>query len=210
MKNREYRNFEITLRSKEERTEEDSYLVEGYASTFKKYLMWSFDGVDYYEQIDPKAFDGCDMSDVVFRVDHEGMVYARTKAGTVELSVDDKGLFTKTDLSKTADARNLFEHIEAGDYYQMSFAFTVPEGGDEYDEKTHTRTIRHIDKLYDVSPVSFPANPDTDIAPSARDFFHGVMEKEKAERLEAERRELRKKKLQLRKRLLLATLGGMK
>jgi len=68
----------------------------------------------------------------------------------------------------------------------MSFAFTVEE--DEYDRKTHTRKIHRIGKVYDVSAVSTPANPTTDIAVvSARDYFNGVIEMEQAERLEEQR-----------------------
>ena len=67
----------------------------------------------------------------------------------------------------------------------MSFAFTV--GEDEYDRKTHTRTISRITKVYDVSAVSIPANPYTDI--SARSYFDGVIESEKQELL------LRQKKI---------------
>ena len=99
-------------------------------------------------------------------------------------SVDEKGLFTRTDLSKTASARAMFEEIQAGMYYQMSFAFVVRE--DSYDKETHTRKILKIDKLYDVSAVSFPANPGTDIGVATRDYFNGVIEMEQAERLAKE------------------------
>ena len=183
--NREYRlapMFEV--RKAQEGDGESSFLVEGYASTFEPYVIFEQDGIQYKEQIDPKAFEECDMSDVIFCRDHEGTVFARTKNNTLELSIDDHGLFTKTDLSKTASARAMFEEIEAGMYYQMSFAFTVRE--DDYDKKEHLRTIRKIDKLYDVSAVSFPANPGTDISVATRSYFDGVIEVERAERLAKE------------------------
>ena len=174
---------------------EENYMVEGYASTFDKYLLMSFDDVDYYEQILPTAFDGADLSDVVFRVDHEGRVYARSSAGTVALWTDAHGLGQRTDLSRTAAARELYADIAAGNYPKMSFAFTV--GEDEYDKKTHTRTIKKIAKVYDVSPVSFPANPNTELSVSTRDYFNGVIEAERAERLEAEKREKQKQKIRI-------------
>ena len=177
--------------------DEKSYMVEGYASTFEPYVMFRDEGIDYYEQIDPKAFDDADMSDVVFRVDHAGSVYARTSAGTVNLWVDEHGLGQRTDLSKTQKARALFDDIEAGNYPKMSFAFTVAEDGDRYDKATHTRVIERIAKVFDVSPVSFPANPTTELSVSTRDYFNGVIETEKAERLEREKREIQKRRIQI-------------
>ena len=190
-KDREFRSMEMRLSD----SEEVNYAVEGYASTFERYMLFEQDGEEYFEQIDPKAFDEADMSDCVFRVDHEGPVYARTSAGTVELWVDEHGLGQRADLSKTQRARDLFEDIKAGNYPKMSFAFTVAK--DHYDRATHTRIIDRIAKVFDVSPVSFPANPTTELSVSTRDYFNGVIEAEKAERLERERREIQKQKIRI-------------
>lgn len=192
--NREYRSME--LRAVESLEEERSYMVEGYASTFEPYTLFTNeDGTEYKEQILPTAFDEADLSDVVFRVDHVGRVYARSSAGTVELWHDDHGLGQRTNLSKTQTARDLFADIEAGNYPKMSFAFTVAE--DHFDKATHTRVIERIAKVFDVSPVSFPANPTTELSVSTRDYFDGVIEMEKAERLEEERRERQKQLIKL-------------
>ena len=183
--NREYRNMPmVQIRKKEEGSNESSFLVEGYASTFEEYVLFEEDGIQYKEKILPEAFEGTDFSDVVFLKDHTGTVLARTKNGTLQISVDENGLFTKTDLSKTSTSRQMFEEIEAGMYSQMSFAFVVDD--DEYNTKEHLRTIRHIAKLYDVSAVSFPANPTTDISVATRSRFDGFIEQEKAERLARE------------------------
>ena len=185
---REYRSMELRTFK-----EGESYKVEGYASTFVPYKLMTVDEVDYFERIDPAAFDNADMSDVVFRVDHEGRVYARTSAGTLEIWHDDHGLGQRADLSRTQAARELFADIEAGNYPKMSFAFTVAE--DHYDKATRTRVIDRIAKVFDVSPVSFPANPTTELSVSTRDYFNGVIEAEKAERLE--RRERQKQKIRI-------------
>ena len=126
---REYRSMELRILRD---GEEPSFLVEGYASTFEPYVLMTRDGVDYSERIAPNAFEGADMTDVVFRVDHTGPVYARTSAGTVEVWTDEHGLAQRADLSRTQRARELFADIEAGNYPQMSFAFTVAE--DHYDK----------------------------------------------------------------------------
>lgn len=183
---REYRSMDYNVVQGDS---EKSYKVEGYASTFDSYVLFTRDGIDYSERIDRHAFDDADMSDVVFRVDHEGRVYARSSAGTVQLNVDDHGLHHVTDLGRTARSRDVFDDIEAGNYPRMSFAFVVAEGGDEFDRETHTRIIHRVAKVFDISPVSFPANPYTSLSVATRDYFDGVIELEKAERLEREQRE---------------------
>ena len=193
---REYRMMELRTLPLEG-SEEPSYMVEGYASTFEPYKLLTIDGIDYFERIEPTAFEDTDMTDVVFRVDHEGRVYARTSAGTVQVWRDDHGLAMRTDLSKTQQARDLFADIEAGNYPKMSFAFTVAKGGDHFDNATHTRVIDRIAKVFDVSPVSFPANPTTELSVSTRDYFNGVIEAERAERLEREKRERQKQRIKI-------------
>ena len=185
---REYRSFaQIIQRDIDD--DNKKYMVEGYASTFEPYTLWTTeDGVEIKEQIEPDAFNETDFSDVVFRIDHEGPVFARTSNDLIDLSVDDHGLKSIIDLSKTEKARGVFEDIEAGMYPQMSFAFTVER--EAWDRETHTRHIEKIGKLYDVSAVSFPANPGTEIGVSLRDRINGEIEAETAERLEAERQRL--------------------
>lgn len=190
---REYRNIG-TLDAGED------YTVTGYASTFESYPLWEEDGVTYYERIEPTAFDEADMSDVVFLRDHTGAVLARTKNGSIELWVDDHGLGNRTNLGLTDASREMFEDINVKNYTQMSFSFTVES--DHFDRDTKTRVIDKIRKVYDISAVSFPANPYTEIGLSARDYFHGVMEVEKAERLEREKREQARKKLQLKVKMM--------
>ena len=202
MKNeREYRNMAFEVRTDE--GGEPSFLVEGYASTFEPYKLIEIDGEDYNERIQPDAFDDADLSDVVFRVDHEGTVYARASAGTVKLDIDDHGLHQVSDLSKTQKARSLYEDIAAGNYPQMSFAFTV--GEEHYDSETRTRVIDRIAKVFDISPVTFPANPTTELY--ARDYFNGVIEMEKAaeaerQKAEEERRSDLKRRKELSEKLM--------
>ena len=191
---REYRSMELRI-SQTEEGDEPSFFVEGYASTFQPYTLMTVDDIDYKEQIMPDAFEGADLSDVVFRVDHQGPVYARTSAGTVQVWTDEHGLAQKTDLGMTARGRELYADIAAGNYPQMSFAFRVAE--DHYDKATHTRVIDRIEKVFHVSPVCFPANPTTELSVSTRDYFNGVIEMEQAERLEEEKREKQKKRIKL-------------
>ena len=195
--NREYRMMAAPLAVLEEENAPE-YRVRGYASTFEKYRMGSYDGVDYFEQIDRHAFDEADMTDVIMQYDHEGRVYARQSNGSLYLTVDDHGLAVEADLGRTELARGLYEDISARMITRMSFAFTVRE--DSYDTQTHTRTILKFSKIYDVSAVSIPANPGTDI--SARSWLDGVIEAEKAERLRAENEARARAKLALKLKLM--------
>lgn len=199
--NREYRNFGAF----EAREEESAYKVAGYASTFDPYLLMEIDGTKCFERIDKTAFNDADLSDVVFLRDHEGEVFARNKNGTLTLTVDDRGLYTETDLSSTTGSREMFEGIASGLYSQMSFAFTVAEDGEEIEENadgSFTRVITRFKKLYDVSAVSFPANPTTNIGVDARDAFNGAIEKRTAERLAAEIRNREREKMKLKIKML--------
>jgi len=181
--NREYRN----LGTFEHNAEDSEFIVRGYASTFEPYLMFEDDGIQYFERIAPTAFEDADMSDVVFLRDHTGRVLARTKNGALNLTTDTHGLLSVTDLGLTTASKEMFEDIRTGNYSQMSFSFVVARGGEHFEEEARkvTRVIDRIAKLYDVSAVSFPANPGTDIGVAYRDLFNGVIERREAERLKA-------------------------
>ena len=139
--------------------------------------LWEYEGVKFYEQIDRHAFDNCDMSDVIFNYNHGGRVAARIRNNTLKLSLNDVCMEMEAYLGGTEYGRNLLEDIRGGYIDKMSFAFVVDVDGDEYDAATHTRTIKRIKKLYDVSAVDIPAYDTTSI--SARSFFEVEYEKEK-------------------------------
>lgn len=178
----------VTPKTAEKRIESDHY-VEGYATTYSTpYTLAEIDGVKYQERIAPGALIGADMTDVIMQYDHAGKVLARKSNGTLILVPDDpNGLFIAADLSKSEAARSLYEEIQNGLITQMSWAFVVE--ADEYDRATHTRTILRIKKVYDVSAVSIPANPDTHI--SARSWIDGVVDVERRESVERKRKMLK-------------------
>ena len=197
-KDREYRTL-VSFGAEKKDDDKASYKVSGYASTFDTYTLFEVDGIEYKERIDSHAFDNADMSDVIMQYDHTGRVFARTSNGTLSVSVDERGLKVEADLSTTEASRELYDEIASGLIIKMSFAFKV--SAEHYDSNSHTRVVDKISKVYDVSAVSIPANPDTEIfARSA--FFDGVIEKEKAERLEQTRKEAEKRKLKLRLHLM--------
>lgn len=198
---RTYRDMEVRA------AEEESYIVEGYATTFNTpYRLYGMDGYDVYEQVDRNAFDKTDMSDVIMQYDHEGRVFARKSNGTLQLSADDFGLHIRADLSGTEIGRQLYEEIKGGYTTKMSFGFTVKESTREIEEgdgevKKVLRTITDISKLYDVSAVSLPANPATSI--SSRNDGEGVIAEVREEIQKAEEERLAVERQKARIRILL-------
>lgn len=192
---RQYRNIDAR-RIEIREAEDDEKIVEGYATVFNEpYELWSYEGYTVLEQIDRKAFDECDMSDVIMQYNHEGRVFARTSNETLSLTTDDTGLRISANLGGTALGVQVYEEIKGGYTDKMSFGFKVKEDKREVTEDRETgqvtvlRTITKITKLYDVSAVSIPANDATSI--SARAYGEGVI----AEIME----ELQKRKRQKQK-----------
>ena len=134
-------------------------IVEGYAAVFNQ----STNLGQFYELIAPGAFDGADMSDVRFLIDHTGVPLGRSSSGTMSLEVDSVGLRYRVQLPDTARGRELYTAIQRGDISQSSFAFTI-------EAQTWTESggqlLRSVDKIgtvVDASAVTFAAYPTTSV-----------------------------------------------
>ena len=190
---REYRSMTMAA------VEGEEYRVKGYATTFDDpYVLWEDRDIVVREIIDHDALLNADMSDVIMQVNHEGRVFARNSNDTLSLVPDAHGLGVEAYLGGTDLGRGVFQDIAGGYMTKMSWAFTVEK--DEWKSEQapdgrslETRTIKAVKKVYDVSVVSIPANDATEI--SARNLADGVIERVKAERLEA--LELRRRKMLL-------------
>lgn len=154
------------------RADEDTRKLRGHAVVFNKRslkLGW------FYEIIAPEAVDRTlrDALDVRALVDHDtAKVLGRTKSGTLNLQKDRQGLKVAIDPPNTSYARDLMEVVERGDVSGMSYRFMVMPNGDEWDEDEDGNLIRTIVdmKIDEVSVVTFPAYPDTDITVAKRSF----------------------------------------
>lgn len=182
-KNRDYRqfiDFEVRALDNEDSNKTEMW-VEGYATKFNEpTILYSYDGIDYKEQVDDRAFNEADLSDVIFNYNHSGKVLARTRNNTLFLSIDDKGLYMKARVDGTEEGRKIYEEIKGGYIDKMSYSYSVEE--DAYDRGNHIRTIRKVKKLYDVSAVDIPAYDGTSIY--ARSCKHyNLEEKNKRKRL---------------------------
>ncbi len=165
-KEKEVRVFatEMELRSAEDGKDK----IVGYALKFNR---WSKTlGGWFKEKIDLKALENTDTSDCVLLINHDSNYPLGRVGRNLTLTVDDIGLRFECEPPETSYAKDLLVNMRAGILNQCSFAFTVPEDGEEWveGEEMWERTILNIDRLYDVSVVTTPAYADTEVVLSAR------------------------------------------
>lgn len=200
---KEIRKLDIQFRAED--TEDNKMEIKGYAAVFNSPETYS-----YTEVIDSRAFNETDMSDVVLRYNHNDtfMVLARTRNKSLNLNVDEKGLYMDATLQDDiTEHKNIFNAIKSGLIDKQSFAFTIDE--DSYDYDTDTRTILKIGKLYDVSVVDQPFYNATDVSIARNEndeFLERRKELREQHEKELEEKE-RKERLEARKQEVLAKLG---
>lgn len=143
------------------REDGDELIIEGYFAVFDSpYTLW--DGVT--EIVKPGAFAGCLSGDIRALIDHDTrLVLGRTKAGTLELREDARGLWGSIKINRAdTDAMSLYARVQRGDVDQCSFGFDIEEetfvdlGGGKYRWE-----ITKVNPLYEVSVVTFPAYEET-------------------------------------------------
>lgn len=136
--------------------------IEGYFAVFNSpYWLWE----DAYEVVDPGAFDLERDTDIRALTNHETtLVLGRTTAETLELRVDDRGLYGTIIINRAdQDAVNLYERVRRGDVTQCSFGFDILE--QDMESATGAATVWHLRRvrLYEVSVVTFPAYEETGV-----------------------------------------------
>jgi HK97 family phage prohead protease len=149
--------------------------VKGYAAKYNSRSS-NLGGERYqmFETIAPGAFDGVLGDDVRALFNHDpNMILARSKngEGSLRIGTDETGLFYEFDAPNTRAGDDLLESIRRGDVDQSSFAFRVDSEGEEWAERQdgdgpiiYERTIKKVSRLFDVSPVTYPAYPDATVA----------------------------------------------
>ncbi len=133
----------------------------GHAAVFNRL---SEDLGGFRESVAPGAFAGSLTGDVRALFNHSSdIILGRTNAGTLRLAEDSVGLAVEIDLPETRAAQDLAESIDRGDVDQMSFGFRViTDKWTRLKNGDITRELQDV-TLFDVSPVVFPAYPQTDI-----------------------------------------------
>ena len=158
-------------------------VLAGYSAVFdspSENLGWG--ETELREYILPGAFgEALKSSDCRALFNHDpNFVLGRESAGTLKITEDERGLFSEITLPETSIARDLGVSVSRGDIKEQSFCFVVDKDEWEEDRKNKriVRRIHTIRELIDVSPVTYPAYPDTDIAKRSYDRFL-ASEKEK-------------------------------
>ena len=160
MSNKLLRYFDVEMRA----SDEQENRVSGVAAVFNSVTDMGW----FTEEIDPHAFDGCDMSDVILNFNHNNdYVLAGTRNGSLALQVRDNGLFQESRIVDTMQGRDVMKLVREGLICKQSFAFSIDYDNEgefwtERDGKEH-RIIRKISRLFDVSLVVFPAYESTSL-----------------------------------------------
>ena len=168
MRERRFFTSELRIDNREKPT------IEGHAAVFnqKSEEMWGF-----REVIRPGAFaKTIKTADVRALWNHDpNFVLGRTKNNTLELSEDEIGLRSIIHPPDTIFANDILESIKRGDVDQMSFGFITITDEFRMEDKVMIRELIEVE-LFDVSPVTFPAYPQTDVqANEASTYFEARM-----------------------------------
>ena len=138
--------------------------IEGYAAVFNS----DSEDMGFVERIKPGAFkDALKRSDARALFNHDpNFILGRQSNGTLDLKEDKTGLFMSVQPPDTQLIRDMvLTPIERGDITQQSFGFTIEaDSWDGLDTESPVRTIEKVRELFDVSPVTYPAYPDTQVA----------------------------------------------
>lgn len=189
MKEKKLKELRLATENLEVRADEaesSKMIIEGYPIVFNKetYIDLGFDG--WYEKVDRNAFANADMSDVCLKYNHNDNIFilARTRNGSLTLSIDDHGVFIHAELIDTTTNRDVYEMVRSGLLTEGSFAFTVTSDTETVDEsKALHRTITGIGKLFDVAICPNGAYGDlTEIYARSYDLLESK-KKDKAEAL---------------------------
>lgn len=165
-KDRQVRSAPTTFSARSD--SDEGPVIEGYFAVFNSdYEIWP----GATEQVAPDAFNNCLSLDVRALCDHmTNLVLGRTSAGTLELRVDEKGLWGKIKINEQdSDAMNLYARVQRGDVSQCSFGFDILD--EEYiDNRDGSCTwILHDVYLWEVSVVTFPAYAETSVEARKKD-----------------------------------------
>jgi HK97 family phage prohead protease len=115
-------------------------------------------------------------SDPLALIGHRAdQIIGRRSAGTLRLSQDSKGLSFEIDVPNTTTGRDLAVMVERGDLRHASFAFSMPAGGSGekwgHRDGITVRSLHDVEALHEVSIVSTPAYPDTEVARRSLEFL---------------------------------------
>jgi hypothetical protein len=146
-------------------------ILEAYFLKFNQQTLIGSKEYGFREQILPDALKDTDMKKVPLKYNHQDgyLALASTKNGSLKLTVDKIGLRGEAELLDIQSHKDIYEMVRSGLITECSFAFTIPMDGTgsewNFDEEgvPPLRTIKKIDRLFDVSIVDLPAYENTEV-----------------------------------------------
>ena len=181
--NRDIRQVRSTHTEFNTRDDSGNLSIEGYFAVFDSNYEIA-PGMS--ESIAPGAFDNTLSGDIRALINHDTtLVLGRTKANTLQLKTDAHGLWGHIDINPNdTDAMNLYNRVQRGDVDQCSFGFNILNEETDFRENGDIHwTIKEVE-LFEVSPCTFPAYEDTNIA--ARERERETLMKRKSEAWKAD------------------------
>ncbi len=189
MNNKETRIAEIRA------TSEEKMIIEGYAIKFNEETLIGSEDYGFREEIAASALTGAKMSDVPLKYNHQDnfLVLARTRNKSLELEIDDVGLKIKAELLDTQSNRDIYLMVRNGLLDKMSFEFTVKSQSWDRSGEIPKRTVKEIDRLYDVSIVDVPAYEGTSVYARSLELLDSETRRLENLELEKQKKIIRKK-----------------
>ena len=169
-----YRSFEATVSATEQ-----TGVIEGRAVVFNEYSvpLYDFSAMESFKEIiRADALEGCDLKDVLLLVNHNDQMVplARTRAGAsglgvLELSIESDGLYFRAnlDIDNSPQSKEIYTAIKNGVLRGMSFCFYLEDGDSDFyynDENELIHDVKKIRQITEISVVSFPAYPQTNLS----------------------------------------------
>lgn len=188
MKETRISDIKAEIRAADPAGEEQGLIIKGVPVVFDIPTIINDPAGSYTEIIKRGALDDCDLTDtrLLYNHDTNRIPLARTPK-TLQFNTTPAGLEMIAELPNTEEARSVHTAVKNDLLTGMSFAFTVPPGGDKYDKATNTREISKISKIYECSVVPYPAYPQTSVEARAAIEAHGNDEIKKAVMIAANR-----------------------
>lgn len=165
------RRYIAAVDGMEVRASEGKTTLRGYAARFGSVYDMGW----FTEEVHRDAFKGADMKDVRVLFNHDpNQILGRTKSGTARVGIDKEGFWYEVDLPESADA--VREAVHRGDIDQSSWGFMLKKDTwtREKDKDKQHRVLMEVDVVFDASPVTFPANPDTSVAKRSFDILQNA------------------------------------
>ena len=180
-------------------TDNGGNAIEGYASVFDSWSEELGGESPFREKVVKGAFEETiQQDDIRALFNHDpNYVLGRNRSGTLELAEDEKGLRVRIIPPATQWAKDLLVSIKRGDITQMSFGFTVILDRWSYEDYMDVRELLKV-KLYDVSPVTFPAYTQTECGIRSMDDVLKTHQKEVLQSKESNKSKLVMKKQKLK------------